>query len=129
MTVTRTFPGASDIIAAASTPTAPGYGKGFRVKVTLNSGNTAIYDVGEQFVRKARPDYICADCERSRSDVLMYGAHVATLLPHDGGYRWFRPRRPTISFDRDHFDTVPELHDLCIVLGRDAYEDIHEDRH
>lgn len=109
---------ASDTITAART-SLPGGSKGFLIKTTLTSGNTAVYEVPERLVRKARPDFIVADCDRSRDEVLMYGTHVATLMRHDGGYRWFFPRTKR-SEDRSRFANVPKLGDLCIALGKDA---------
>ena len=93
--------------------------RGFCVKTVLPSGNTAVYDVSERFVRRARPDFVTTDCERSRQDVLMYGEHLATLLPHDGGHKWFRPRTQH-SYDRSYYDSIPELSDLCYALGMEA---------
>ena len=99
---------------AVTTPT-PDY----RVKVTLLSGNTAVYDVPRKWVLPPRPDFRCADYDRAHTDIIRYGDHLATLmLGADRAYHWIKVRNgvPDLTFPDDHFDGVPDLGDLLDAL-------------
>ena len=99
----------------------PGDTPGYRVKVTLLSGNTAVYDIEQWHVPPPRPGYACADFDRAHTAVIQYGYHIAThLRGADGALHWIKTGsglRGDLVFPDNAFDEVPDLYDLMWELA------------
>lgn len=88
----------------------------FRVKVSLPSGNTAVYDIEARHIDSHRADFRCSDSDRNHQRALLWGRHIATLLPGDDGWQWFHPKTHECS-PRSKYSDTPSLSDLGEALG------------